>query len=177
LHRIAPIFVQGTAGFASSKQATQKSFREDHVVPYACIAAYGVVNEIAAKTSQLTDSDVSLLLEGIWKGTESLISRSKMGHQPLLLMRINYKDGYRIGDLAGRLKLISEKEDIQIRSIDDYHIDVSKLISAMVATKDKIDTIEVKQDDRLKFSDDGRISTFDKIGRLGGINIQPLRLG
>jgi CRISPR-associated protein Csh2 len=177
LHRIAPIFVQGTAGFAASKQATQKSFREDHIVPYACIAAYGIVNEIAARTTQLTDKDVSLLLEGLWKGTESLISRSKMGHQPLFLLRINYKDGYRIGDLAGRLKLISEKEDIQIRSIDDYHIDVSKLIAAMVAAKDQIDSVEIKQDDRLMLSDNGEMKTLDKIGRLAGMNVQSLQIG
>lgn len=177
LHRVAPIFIQGTAGFASTKEATQKSFREDYIIPYACIAAYGIVNEIAAKTSQLTDGDVSSLLEGLWKGTESLISRSKMGHQPLLLMRITYKDGYRIGDLAGRLKLVSEKEDIQIRSIDDYQIDTTTLINAVVATKDKIESIEVKQDDRLKLRDDGNITTFSKIGRLNGFNVNPLQIG
>ncbi|OHB72377.1 MAG: type I-B CRISPR-associated protein Cas7/Csh2 [Planctomycetes bacterium RBG_16_43_13] len=174
LHRIAPILVQGTAGFASTKQATQKSFREDHIVPYACIAAYGVVNEIAARSTGLTDDDVTLLLEGLWNGTESLISRSKMGHQPLMLMRITYNDGYRVGDLAGRIKLISEKEDIQIRSLNDYSIDVTVLVDSIVAAKGKIESIEVKQDDRLKFRDTGEECLFAKIQRLNEITINPL---
>ena len=177
LHRVAPIFVQGTAGFASGKEATQKSFREDYIVPYACIAAYGVVNEIAARSTQLTDADVSLLLEGLWKGTEGLISRSKMGHQPLMLIRIIYQDGYRIGDLAGRIKLDSEKEHIQIRSVDDYIINVTSLIGSILSAREKIERIEVKQDDRLKFSDDGQEGAFAEMGRLNGISIQSLVIG
>lgn len=177
LHRVAPIFVQGTAGFASGKDATQKSFREDHIVPYACIAAYGVVNEIAARSTQLSDTDVSLLLEGLWKGTESLISRSKMGHQPLMLIRITYKNGYRIGDLAGRLKLVSEKEDIQIRSVDDYVIDATSLIGSILSAGGEIEGIDVKQDDRLKFRDDGKEGVFAEMERLKDISIQPLMMG
>ena len=177
LHRIAPIFVQGTAGFSKSGKETQKSFREDYIVPYACIAAYGVVNEIAARSTQLTDKDVSLLLEGLWKGTESLISRSKMGHQPLMLIRITYKNGYRIGDLAGRIKLVSEKEDIQIRSVDDYAIDATSLIGSILSAKGEIEGIEVKQDDRLKFRDDGKEGLFAEMERLKDISIQPLMMG
>lgn len=177
LHRIAPILVQGTAGFASTKQSTQKSFREDHIVPYACIAAYAVVNEIAARTTNLKDEDVALLLEGLWKGTESLISRSKMGHQPMMLMRLIYKDGHRIGDLAGRIKLVSEKEDIQIRAVDDYRIDVTALLDAIASAKDKIELIEVKQDDRLKFRDGDKDGLFAKLDRLNGITVNPLQLG
>lgn len=177
LHRVAPIFVQGTAGFASGKQSTQKSFREDHIIPYACITSYGVVNEIAAKSTQLKNTDVDLLIEGIWKGTESLISRSKMGHQPLMLMRIIYRDGYRIGDLSGRIKLCSKKEDIQIRSVDDFVIDVSSLVSSILSAKDKIEKIEVKQDDRLRFSDDGKENLFSNLTRLKDLSIQPLTIG
>lgn len=178
LHRIAPIFVQGTAAFASKPgQAVQKSLSENYIVPYACIAAYAVVNEIAAKTSQLKDEDISLLLEGLWKGTESLISRSKMGHQPLMLMRVVYKDGYRIGDFAGRIKLTSKKDDIQIRAVDDYRIDVTALLNAIASAKDKIELIEVKQDDRLKFRDGEKESMFAKLERLSGITVSPLQIG
>ena len=178
LHRVAPIFVQGTAGFASGKDATQKSFREDYIVPYACIAAYGIVNEIAARSTQLSDADVSLLMEGLWKGTESLISRSKMGHQPLMLIRVTYKDGHRIGDLAGRIKLVSEKEDIQIRSVDDYVIDATSLIDSILSSKGKIESIEVKQDDRLRLSDDGKEGAFAEMERLKkNISFKPLMMG
>lgn len=177
LNRIAPVFVQGTGAFASGSEKTKTTFREEYVVPYACVAAYGVVNEIAARTTNLKDEDVALLLEGLWKGTESLISRSKMGHQPLMLMRVVYKDGYRIGDLAGRIKLISEKEDIQIRAVGDYRIDVTAMLDAIVSAKDKIESIEVKQDDRLKFRDGDKDGLFAELDRLSGITVNPLQLG
>ncbi len=174
LHRISPQIVQGTAGFASKKNTTQKSFREDHIVPYACIAVYGVVNEVAAKTTGLSEDDVSLLLEGLWKGTESLISRSKMGHQPLFLMRIRYADGYRVGDLAGRIELNSHLDDTHIRTIKDYAVDVSGLLDALVAANGKIQRIDLKQDPRLQFTDGGERAQFSALSRVSGIDIQPL---
>jgi len=175
LHRISPQIVQGTAGFASKdNKMTQKSFREDHIVPYACISVYGIVNEIAARTSLLSEDDTNLLLEGLWKGTESLISRSKIGHQPLFLMRVRYSEGHRIGDLAGRIKLQSELEDAQIRSVDDYSIDVSKLMDAFIEAKDNIKQIDFKGDMRLKFTDEGKKSSFSDLSRLSGIKIENL---
>lgn len=176
LHRIAPVLVQGTAGFASSKNATQKSFREDHVVPYACIAACGVINEIAARSTGLSDADVNLLLEGLWKGTQGLISRSKEGHTPLALIRFTYHDSYRIGDLAGRISLDSVKEDIQIRSINDYRINVASLLDAVQSAKEKIISIEVLQDDRLVFLDGDKSGKFAGLARLDKM-VSELKLG
>jgi len=176
LHRIAPVLVQGTAGFASSKNATQKSFREDHIVPYACIAACGVVNEIAARTTGLSDADVNLLLEGLWKGTQGLISRSKEGHTPLALIRFTYLDSHRIGDLSGRIKLVSDKEDNQIRSINDYRINVTPLLDAVQSAKEKIISIEVLQDDRLVFLDGEASGKFAGLVRLGTL-VSELKLG
>lgn len=176
LHRIAPVLVQGTAGFASSKNATQKSFREDHIVPYACIAACGVINEIAARSTGLSDVDVNLLLEGLWKGTQGLISRSKEGHTPLALVRLTYRDSYRIGDIAGRISMVSDKEDIQIRSINDYRINVAPLLDAVQSAKEKIASIEVLQDDRLVFLDGDNSGKFAGLGRLDKM-VSELKLG
>ncbi|MBU0485195.1 MAG: type I-B CRISPR-associated protein Cas7/Csh2 [Proteobacteria bacterium] len=179
LHRIAPVLVQGTAGFASKKDATQKSFREEYIVPYACIAACGVVNEVAARSTTgtgLSDADVSLLLEGLWKGTQGLISRSKEGHNPLALIRLTYRDSYRIGDLAGRISLVSDKEDIQIRSINDYHINVAPLLDAVQSAKEKIVSIEVLQDDRLVFLDGAESGKFADLARLDKL-VSELKLG
>jgi len=172
LHRVSPVLVQGTAGFASSKNATQKSFREDHIVPYACIAASAVVNEVAAKSSGLTDEDVELLLEGLWKGTAGLISRSKMGHMPLALVRVTYRNSHRIGDLPGRITLASDKDDAEIRSVGDYRINVSKLLDAVTAAKDNVVSLQVMQDDRLVFEDGKSSGRLDSLDRLNGIVTQ-----
>ena len=177
LHRVSPQVIQGTAAFAAKKGMTQKSFREDHLLPYALIASYGVVNEVAAKTTGLSEEDVSLLLEGLWRGTESLISRSKMGHQPLFLMRVRYKDGHRIGDLAGRLSLKTEKEETQIRSLEDYRVDVTKLFDALENSKDRVESIDLMQDDRLIFRDGEQEGLFESLAQRRGCAVHPLNLG
>ncbi len=152
LHRANPQFVQGTAAYASQEGSVQKSFREDYICPYACIATYGIANEIAAKTSKLTEEDVSELLEALWYGTASLISRSKVGHQPLFLMRIRYKKQSQVGNLAGKIKLVSEIEDEKIRDVAQYHIDASRLIKDIQYNAKIIDAVEVHQDPGLRFT-------------------------
>jgi CRISPR-associated protein Csh2 len=177
LHKVSPIFIQGTAAFASQGQSTQKSFREDHLLPYACIGVYGVINENAAETSGLNESDIPLLYEGLWKGTENLISRSKMGHQPLALMRIVYKNGYRIGDLAGRISLESEKEDIQIRSTKDYQVNLDGLVEAIHDAGNSIMRIEIIQDPRVKFTYKGKDGSMAELIKNSGITPQKLVIG
>lgn len=139
LHSVAPVFIRGTAGFASKEnEKTSKSFREEYLLPYACIACYGVINEIAAKTTNMSEQDAMLVLEGLWRGTENLISRSKMGHQPLLLIHLEYADNYRIGDLASRIKLESNgKSDTELRGTTDFKIDFSALESAIAKAESK----------------------------------------
>lgn len=177
LHRVSPQLIQGTAGFASGRNATQKTFREDHILPYALISAYGIVNEIAAKTTELSEDDVSLLLEGLWKGTESLISRSKMGHQPLLLLVINYANGRRLGDLSDRICLTSEKEDIAIRSIADYEINITQLLDGLSGLKDDIEELKIVQDSRLKLRDGDSEGDFTSLAVSRDLQSTPLTMG
>lgn len=154
-HRVAPVIVQGTAAFASAKEMTQKSFREDRLLPYACVGVYGVVNELAARTTGMTEDDRALVLEGLWCGTKDLISRSKMGHAPLLLLHVIYKDGYRIGDLARRVRLVSETQSPAIRSTRDFTLDWSELRKDLEAANGLIERIEWKHDGRLKLDPGG----------------------
>lgn len=163
LHAVEPQFVQGTAAFASQEGTTQKSFREDFILPYACIASYGIVNEGAADNANLTDEDVDLLLEGLWNGTKNLVSRSKMGHQPLFLMRIRHEGQRHIGDLGGQVHLESEKDDLELRSVVDYRIDASTLLDSLRRRSDDLDSVDVFQDNRLQFVDGDETGTFKEI--------------
>jgi CRISPR-associated protein Csh2 len=163
LHEVDPEFVQGTAAFASQEGTTQKSFREDFILPYACIGTYGIVNEVAAETSHLTKEDVDLLLEGVWNGTKNLISRSKMGHQPLFLMRLRHQDQRHIGDLASQVDLRSEEEDLEIRSVSDYELDVSTLVFSLERHQETLKDIEVFQDARLQFAANGERGAFQDV--------------
>lgn len=143
---------QGTGAFASGDGKGQATFRTEYKVPYALIGFNGIVNEKAAAYSQMTDEDKALLLEGIWEGTKNLISRSKFGQTPLLLITVEYNEPYYIGGLRQRLKLITDKNEMQLRSTDDYTLDVSVLMAELVSQKDKISSVTVRIDPRLKTS-------------------------
>ncbi|WP_292459929.1 type I-B CRISPR-associated protein Cas7/Csh2 [Methanothermococcus sp.] len=153
LHKVEPMFIKGTGAFASGKDKGQKTFREEYVVPYSLISFYGIINENAAKHTNLSTEDINKLIDALWNGTKNLISRSKMGQTPRLLIKVNYKENnYHVGDLDKCLALKSNVNDEEIRSSDDYKIDMTKLIDILLKNKDKIENVEYVWDDRLKLT-------------------------
>lgn len=150
LHKTEIITEQGTGAFASGDGRSQATFRTEYKVPYALIGFNGVINEKSAKYSQMSDDDKKLLEEGIWEGTKNLISRSKFGQNPVLLITINYKDSFYIGNLRQRLKLITEKNDLAIRGLADFELDLTQIFVELKANKDKIDSVSMIVDSRLK---------------------------
>lgn len=149
LNKTEVIEEQGTGAFASGDKKGQATFRTEYKLPYAIIGFNGIINEKAAAYSLMQEEDKILLLEGIWQGTKQLISRSKFGQTPLLLLSIEYKTPYYIGNLRQRLKLECQNE-LKIRSTEDYQLDVTALIHALEKHKDKIASITLQMDDRLK---------------------------
>lgn len=142
---------QGTGAFAASSGKTQATFRTEYKVPYAVIGFNGIINEKSAQYSLMTNEDKELLKEGIWEGTKALISRSKFGQTPLLLLVIDYNEPFYIGSLRQRIKLeTGEMNEMQVRNVNDYRIDVTELMNELKANKDKIDTIEFRADSRLR---------------------------
>ena len=143
LHPVDMHFIKGTGAFASTEGNTQKTFREEHVLHYAFIGCHGIINPKAAEHTKMSDADVKEFFEGLWYGTPNLITRSKFGQQPRLLIKINYKDPrFFIGDLDKKIKLISEKEGLSFRSYEDFSVDISGLCDALQMYKDFIASIE-----------------------------------
>ena len=159
LHRVDMKHIQGTGAFASGyeekkEKSMQFTFREEYVLPYSLIAFYGVVNENSAARTGLTIEDVNLLLEGMWNGTKNLITRSKFGQMPRLLMRIAYRgSNFYIGDLDRMVKrtAIDGLEDEKIRGISELGLDATMLKQVLEKYKEKIERIDLKVDDELKF--------------------------
>ncbi len=153
LHRVEMKHIKGTGAFASKAGATQKTFREEDILPYSLICFYGIINENAAKHTGLTEEDVKLLLEGMWNGTKNLISRSKAGQMSRLLLKVNYREnGYHIGDLDKliRIKDIEKINQESIRDISEIELDASELVETLNRNRDKIESVEIKRDDRVK---------------------------
>ena len=152
LHKVVLTFVKGTTVMPSKEAKGQGTFTEAYILPYSLICFYGIINENAAQHTHLTENDISLLLDGMWNGTKNLISRSKAGQMPRLLLRVNYKEkNYHIGDLDKLIKIKDGKlKEEKIRDISEIELDVSELIHILNKNKDKIETIEKKVDDRVE---------------------------
>ncbi len=155
LHSVDTMLIKGTGAFASGEGKSQATFREEYLLPYSLICFYGVVNENAAIHTKLTDGDIELLIEAMWQGTKNLISRSKVGQMPRLLLEIIYKEGenFHIGEVDKLVKL--EKKDPQlrdeaIRDVSQVALDMSTLKGRLLREKGRIKTVRQIKDDRVE---------------------------
>lgn len=164
LHRVKVAFMKGTTVMPSDKKSKQGTFTEQYVLPYSLIGFYGIVNENAARTTQLTTDDVNTLMDGLWNGTKNLISRSKVGQMPRLLLNVTYKEkNYHIGDLNALIKKDkSDLPDEEIRNITQITLDISQLIDAFATNAQKIDHIEYCADPNLSLSMNGKSVTIEE---------------
>ncbi len=150
LHQVSePTYIKGTGAFASKPKAENKTFREEYILPYALFGTYGVVNALNSEKTQFTNADVAEIVDSLWKGTKNLITRSKMGQLPRFLLKITYKEkGFFIGELDNRIGLdIKTASENEIRGVDDYAIDLSKIVTLLEKYQDKIEKIEYIVDD------------------------------
>lgn len=173
LHKVEPRFIKGTGAFASGQGAQQRTFREEYVLPYGLIAFWGIVNQQAAKTTRLTVADAEKLYEAIWYGTKNLITRSKAGQRPLLLLLLEYSsdnaNAY-IGRLDRFLSLQPASDgdgairDEQIRGPEQVRLDLSQLKETLTKRKERIARMRFAKDPRLSLSEEpvqsGDVWTF-----------------
>jgi len=159
LHKVDLTYIKGTTVMPSGAEKKQGTFTERYILPYSLIVFYGVVNENAAKTQgiPLTEEDINLMLDAIWNGTKNLISGSKFGQMPRLLIQIIYKENqnFHIGELDRLVSIKSEKPDEAIRDISELKIDITEFVKTLTKHADKIEKIRFKFDDRAKFIKDG----------------------
>lgn len=168
LHKVDITYIKGTTVMPSGAEKKQGTFTERYILPYSLISFYGVVNENAVSQQGLclTEDDVNLMLEAMWNGTKNLISGSKFGQMPRLLMQVIHKSGnYYIGELDNFINLKADKNDEAIRDISEVKIDLSELLQVLRKNKENIEMIRIKADDRLSFLVDGmEKNIFDALG-------------
>jgi CRISPR-associated protein Csh2 len=152
-HRVSNKFIKGTTVFPSGKGKTQGTFTEEYRLPYSLICFYGIVNENAAKCTNLTESDIDLLMDGIWNGTKNLITRSKAGQMPRLLLEVIYKEtNFHIGELDRLISIKSPKQNEELRDVSELSLEIGQLKSKLEKNADSISCIRYKHDDRLKLT-------------------------
>lgn len=175
LHRVDLKRIKGTGAFASGEGKSSKTFREEYILSYSLIGFYGIINENAAKITNLSEDDINLLLEGMWNGTKNLISRSKVGQLPRLLIKVNYKEeNYHIGGLLKKIALNKKVDDEAIRDPKDYTVNINDLVKTLDKNKDKILNIEYEIDEDIVLELDGK--EIDIKDAIKNIELKELKL-
>lgn len=146
LNRVNMRMHQNTSHFSSKDGNAQGTIGTTTVVPYSVIQIHGWTNPTIAKETGMTDDDKQKMFMGLWYGTSgdgSSFSRSKIGQDSLLLLEIIYADSHKKIYGVDRLVKIklkdADKKEEQIRSMEDYDFDFSKLIEA--AKSDKVSKV------------------------------------
>lgn len=137
---------QNTTHFTSKAENTQGSIGTTTLVPYSLVQIHGWINPKVAEKTGMTAEDLKLMYEGLWYGTSgdgSSHSRSKVGQNSVLLLEIEYAQKnqkiYGVDRLI-ELKPKDDKKGEQLRSMDDYELDFSKLIE--IAATEKVEKIK-----------------------------------
>lgn len=127
---------------------------DDHRIQYGLIAFHGLVDEHGAEDTRLTDEDVRRLDTLCWRAIKNqTISRSKVGQEPRLYLRVEYDgESYHIGGLSRDLSLDSDrsKPHDELRSIRDLSVDVTELAERIEANADRIKCVHVAASDVLR---------------------------
>ncbi|MBA7575821.1 hypothetical protein ES708_17657 [subsurface metagenome] len=83
---------------------------------------------------------------------------------PRLLLKVNYKEGnYHIGDLDKLIKIKDINKNVEeekIRDISDIELDATELVKTLNSHKEKIDSIDLKIDDRVRINLEGLDTTI-----------------
>lgn len=139
---------------SSGGDSEQGTFATDNRLQYAFIPFHGIVNEVGAEDTGLTAEDVERLDTLLWRAVKNqTLTRSKMGHQPRLYLRVEYDtDAFHIGTLDDGLALGQDTPDTELRNITDVILDVSDLLADLDAHAEHVDTVHVRADRHLTVS-------------------------
>lgn len=106
-----------------------------------------------------TDEDVDKIATGLWDGTVNLITRSKVGHVPRLLLEVIYQEGFSgaAGALDEKVKMLgpagqtlSDDEQLAIRTPEDFIVDLTGLTQRLAELKENIEIIKLWADQELR---------------------------
>lgn len=123
------------------------TFGKDWRIYYSLIAFYGVVNAKRSKETGLRELDVKLLDNLLWEAVvgESA-TRSKIGHNPHLYLRVEYNDGETFfGDL--RRYVVSDYQAENVRDLDDIKISFKPLIDRIRDNQDRVKKAFIRESD------------------------------
>ena len=153
IHPVETRYVQGTVVMPSQDAKvddqggetgkTQGTIWTTYILPFAVFAMPGVINASIARETGMKDSDVQLLLEALWRGTQFRQARGRGIQQPLFLLHVEYQDDFfRIGYLEDYIRLLPDNDvwqsDERPTSVDEVTLDVSQLGELLQSFEERI---------------------------------------
>lgn len=164
LHPVKLEFMKGTGAFAGADEKNQKTFRQEYLLPYSLIRFYGLVNDRAAAITGLTEEDVSLMLNAMWDGTKNLITRTKAGQVPRVLIQVSYKTkDFYIGSLDKAIEFSYDVSGEAVRTISDGELKLTGLKDSLVLNKGHLDKVVIRIDPEVR-ADINIIEELEKAG-------------
>lgn len=123
---------QNTSVFSSSAEKTRGAIGTTSVVPYALCQIHGWVNPFSARHTGLSEDDLNEMFAALWHSVNNANTRTKSNQSSLLLLQIVYRE---VTDkLYGVDKMIQikseQKNDEQLRGMEDFELDFTKLKEA-----------------------------------------------
>ena len=150
----------------SQKGNQTGTFATDNRLKYALITFYGVVNEVGAKNTKLSQEDVERLDKVIWRGLKNqTLTRSKVGQSPRLYLRVEYEtDRYYDGDLESLVELgEGAVEDGKIRNVRDAEVNIEPLLDRLDEIREHLEQLHVKTDSQLDYRVGDALDTEDNV--------------
>jgi len=152
LHPVELIESSTITSVFSGRRAEEQygTIGKDWRLYYSLICFYGVVSGKRAIHTGLSGDDLKILDNFLWR---ALIleptTRSKIGHQPHLYLRVEYKDSETlIGDLREYIDVTELKDPI--RELEDVNPKFNRLLEILEKNKDDISKIFISISDKLE---------------------------
>jgi len=125
---------------------------KDWRVYYSLIAFHGIISGKRAEKTMFSEKDIEVLDNALLKSIpQEATTRSKIGQKPRLLVRIEYINNTTfLGDLRRYIKI---EPDDNLRDINEFELEVSKLVNLVKNNESKINKIYLWQDDDLKLKE------------------------
>lgn len=133
------------------------TFGKDYRLHYSLLGFNGTINAPAAKSTGLTNDDVSTFRDAIWQSIPANPTRSKLNQYPKLYVEIVYNEGVsngQFGDLRNYVETTPKEgiTDKQVRRFKDLDFDLSGLEKLVNQNQEKIKDVIIRTSTDYEFS-------------------------
>lgn len=150
VHAAEVKFTQGTSVFSSQEGKGQGTVWSKYYTPYALFRTYMVYNNMTAKIQDIdvTEDDIEEFKEILISGIKNYKSTSK-NQMPRLFVEVIYNKNYIDGEL-NYVDVNFDKQEEELREIDDFIFDFAPLAKYYELNKDVIKAINIYKHPKVK---------------------------